>query len=240
VDHPRPIAQTLHEQIKRLLIDRIEAGEWPPGTYLPSETRLAQDYGVSVGTLRTALRALSEDGILIRQQGKGTAVATHDADRALFRFFALQRPDGTRLLPVSLPLARDLRAATPDEAADLGLAPGARVIHLRRLREIEGRTVILEDITLDAARFGALASAPETLPNTLYHLYQKEYGATVTAAEERLAAAPADAETAARLGVAEGSPILRILRIARDWQGAAIERRLSRVVTDDLCYRAQL
>jgi GntR family transcriptional regulator len=236
----RPVAQPLHEQIKLLILERIEAGDWPPGTYLPAESRLAEDYRVSVGTLRTALTALAADGILIRRQGKGTAVATHDADRALFRFFTLQRPDGTRVLPVSFVLARGLRRATPAEAADLALAPRARVLAIRRLREIEGRTVIFEDITLDAARFARLAETPETLPNTLYHLYQKDFGATVTAADERLAALPADAETARHLAVPEGAPILQIHRIARDWQGAPLERRLSRVLTDSLAYTARL
>jgi GntR family transcriptional regulator len=239
-DLRRPVAQPLHEQIKLLLLERIEAGEWPPGTYLPSETRLAEEYRVSVGTLRTALTALSQDGILVRRQGKGTAVAMHDADSALFRFFTLQRPDGSRVLPVSQPLARSRRGATPGEAADLGLPDGAEVVHIRRLREIDGRTVILADIALDARRFGPLAAVPEVLPNTLYHLYQKDFGATVATAEERLAALAADADTARHLDVAEGAPILRILRIARDWQGAPLERRLSRVLTDGLDYTARL
>jgi GntR family transcriptional regulator len=239
-DHRRPVAQPLHEQIKQLLLERIEAGDWPPGTYLPSETRLAEEYGVSVGTLRTALTALAGDGIVVRRQGKGTAVATHDADSALFRFFTLQRPDGTRVLPVSQPLARVLRAADAAEAADLGLAQGAPVVHIRRLREIEGRTVILEDVVLDATRFGRLATEPEVLPNTLYHLYQREYGATVTGAEERLAAIPADAEAAHHLGVPPGTPLLRIHRIARDWQGAPLERRVSAVLTDRLEYTTRL
>jgi GntR family transcriptional regulator len=236
----RPVAQPLHEQIRLLLLERIEAGEWPPGTYLPSEARLAGEYGVAVGTLRTALNALAGEGILIRQQGRGTAVATHDADRALFRFFTLQRPDGTRLLPVSRALSRERRAAEPEEAGDLRLAPGAEVVHLRRLREIEGRVAILEDITLDAARFGRLATEPEVLPNTLYDLYQKAFGATVTTAEERLEAVGADADAAQHLTLPVGAPILRILRVARDWQGAPIERRVSRVNTEGLCYRSQL
>jgi GntR family transcriptional regulator len=236
----RPVALPLHEQIRRLLIERIEGGEWPPGTYLPAETRLAAEYGVAVGTIRTALSALAQEGVLIRQQGKGTAVATHDTDRALFRFFAIARPDGTRLMPVSRPLGRGLRPARAEEATDLDLAPMAEVVAIARLREIEGRTVILEEIALDASRFGRLAAWPETLPNTLYHLYQKEFGASVAVAEERLAAVPAPPEAARHLGLAEGAPLLRILRVARDRQGAPIERRLSFVLTDGLCYRSVL
>jgi GntR family transcriptional regulator len=236
----RPVAQPLHEQIRLLLLERIEAAEWPPGTYLPSEARLASDYGVAVGTLRTALNALAGEGILIRRQGRGTAVATHDADRALFRFFTLQRPDGTRLLPVSRPLSRARRPATPEEAEDLRLAPSAGVVHISRLREIDGRVTIVEDITLDAARFGRIAKEPEVLPNTLYDLYQKAFGATVTTAEERLEAVGADGETAQHLTLPAGYPILRILRVARDWQGTPVERRVSRVNTEGLCYRSQL
>jgi GntR family transcriptional regulator len=236
----RPVAQPLHEQIRHLLLERIEAGEWPPGTYLPSEARLASDYSVAVGTLRTALNALAGEGILTRQQGRGTAVAAHDADRALFRFFTLQRHDGTRLLPVSRALSRVRRPAAPEEAEDLRLAEGAEVVHVTRVREIEGRVTIFEDITLDAARFGRLATEPEVLPNTLYDLYQKSFGATVTTAEERIEAVIADIETARHLTLPVGAPILRVLRVARDWQGAPIERRVSRVNTEGLCYRSQL
>ncbi len=236
----RPVAQRLHEQIKLLVLERIEAGDWPPGTYLPAELRLAEDYGVSVGTLRTALTALASEGILVRRQGKGTAVATHDADRALFRFFTFERPDGTRVLPVSQVLSRACRPADSQEISDLGIVAGAEVVHIRRLREIDGRTVIFEDISLDAARFGRLAIAPETLPNTLYHLYQKDFGATVATAEERLCAEAAGAEVADVLGVPEGTPLLAILRIARDWQGTPLERRHSRVITDDMFYTSKL
>jgi len=100
--------------------------------------------------------------------------------------------------------------------------------------------VLLEEITLDAARFGALVTRPEGLPNTLYHLYETEFGARVHHAEEAITAAAADDETATRLGVAPGTPLLRILRRAVDWREDPVERRLSPVATGRLSYRAVL
>jgi GntR family transcriptional regulator len=236
----RLIVQPLHEQMKAVLLERIDAGEWSPGTYLPSEARLAEEYGVSVGTLRTALNALAAEGILVRRQGKGTAVAMHDADATLFRFFALRRPDGTRVLPVSEAVLRTRRIADAEEAADLALTPGSEIIYIERTRDIEERKVIFESISLSARRFEALLDVPKTLPNTLYQLYQKDFGVTVIVADEHLSAVGAEPMMAKHLLLPVGAPVLRIHRIARDLQGNPVERRLSFVATDGLIYKTRL
>jgi len=237
---PRPVSQPLHRQLQALLMARIEAGEWSPGTYLPSETRLAADYGVSVGTLRKALLELAAQGVVLRRQGKGTVVASHDSDAVLFRFFNLRRADGSRLRPESRVLRRRTRAATAEEAALLGLTPPARVIEITRVREADGTPIIAERIALDAARFGSLARQPASLPNTLYQLYQTDFGVTVHQAEEWLRAIPAPAEAAAALGLAAGAPVMEIRRIARDYAGSAVELRVSLVATAANPYVATL
>ena len=236
----RPVAQPLHRQIHGLILERIDAGEWPPGTYLPSETRLAGEYGVSVGTLRKALQDLAQEGVVQRRQGRGTVVATHDGDEVLFRFLNLRRADGSRVRPESRVLDRGRRPASAAERAELDLGDGAEVIHVERLREIDGRAVIHETIALPAARFAALADTPATLPNTLYQLYQRDFAATIHQAEERLTAIAAPAREAALLELAPGTPMLRILRIAADYQGHPLERRLSCFATEGLYYPARL
>lgn len=70
----------LYEQVKKAILNRIIAGEWGPGSFLPSEIALAKEYGVSQGTLRKALNALTREKRLVRYQGKGTAVAVLDED----------------------------------------------------------------------------------------------------------------------------------------------------------------
>jgi len=236
----RPVAQPLHRQLRDPMVARIDSGEWSPGTYLPSETRLAEDYGVAVGTLRKALLDLAAEGVVQRRQGKGTVVASHDSDQVLFRFFNLRRPDGSMLRPESRVLARVREAAAGDDAAALGLTDGAEVIRITRVREGDGTPIVYENILLDAARFGALETAPEPLPNTLYQLYQSQFGATVHRACEAVTAAAASGPCADELGLPTGTPVLRIRRIARDYNGGPVELRLSWVSTARLQYEADL
>ncbi len=68
--------QPLYREVKRLLTQSLIEGEWPAGTALPSETRLAKRYSVSIGTLRKAIDELVAERIVTRHQGRGTFVAT--------------------------------------------------------------------------------------------------------------------------------------------------------------------
>lgn len=237
---PRPVSQPLHRQLRDLMMARIEAGEWSPGTYLPPETRLAEEYGVAVGTLRKALLDMASEGVVVRRQGKGTVVATHDSDAVLFRFFNLRRPDGSTLRPESRVLSRIRRAANADERSALALEPESEVICITRIRDGDGAPIIFEHILLDANRFGALAHQPPSLPNTLYQLYQTEYAATVHRARERVTAAAATGACAEALGVSEGVPLLHIMRQALDYNASPIELRLSWVNTSELFYQAEV
>lgn len=235
-----PTFQPLYKQIKDLLLERIASGEWPPGTFIPSEAALASSYNVSVGTLRKALDELASDNVVVRRQGKGTAVATHDADRALFRFFNIVRHDGERSLPVSRVLSRQRRPANAAERDLLELPADAEVIHVRRIRELAGNPTLLEDIVLDAATFAALEQQPEVLPNTLYNLYQHQYGVTVAHADEQLFAVSASERDVAHLGVEIGEPLIEIRRVARDYQDTPLELRISRLTTQQYCYASRL
>ena len=100
----------LYEQVKKAILNRIIAGEWGPGSFLPSEIALAKEYGVSQGTLRKALNALTREKRLVRYQGKGTAVAVLDEDSSLFPFF-LQRQERKTRLPAFTNLRRAARHA---------------------------------------------------------------------------------------------------------------------------------
>lgn len=235
-----PTFRPLYQQIKEVLLARIVSGEWAPGTFIPSESALSQEYAVSVGTLRKALDALAKDQVVIRYQGKGTVVATHDADRSLFQFFHLVRLDGQRSLPISRVLRRERRKATAEEVQALELEAGEEVIHIRRVRELDDHPALLEDAVVSARLFAGLEKAPEPLPNTLYHLYQQQFGCSVANAEERLFAVAADSQDKTHLGVKVGTPLLEIRRIARDLQGRPVEWRVSRCETSQHCYINEL
>lgn len=222
-------ARPLYQQVHDHLLARIVAGEWPPGDYLPSEQRLAAEFGVALGTVRRALDELVQAGVVERRQGRGTAVLRHSSDRARFRFFRLVTPEGSRPVPTGRVLAARARPARAEEARALGLGAGAAVLALARERRVGGRAVVHETIALPLPRFARLALAVgEELAEELYVLYQRDCGVTVARAEDRIAAEAAPVAAARCLGIVPGTPILRIARIAFGLDGTAVEYRISR------------
>ena len=71
----------VYREIARAMTRRLAQGAWMPGEAIPSETRLKQEFGVAIGTIRKAVDELVAQNMLVRQQGRGTFVATHNRDR---------------------------------------------------------------------------------------------------------------------------------------------------------------
>jgi len=222
----------LYKEVKRRLTGSIAAGEWRPGEALPSETRLAQGFNVSIGTLRKAIDELVAERIVVRHQGRGTFVATHSANRLLFHFFHIVPRGGDKQYPDTATLAFRRGRAEPAEAAKLQLAPGDPVLRVRNLLSLGGRPVILDDLVLPQRLFQDLSEKILTArDNTIYHLYQTRYGINVLRTSERLSATLADAQTAKLLGLKKGAPLLEIKRIAYTYHSAPVELRRSLVDT---------
>lgn len=236
----RPGEGPLYLQVSERLTRRIADGSWAPGETLPSEMRLAEEYGVSHGTLRKALDALAAQNLVVRQQGKGTFVSTHTPQRALFHFFHMIGDDGTRELPApSHVLACRRRRATRDEIARLALGPAARVVEIERVREMSGVPAIAERVQVPASVFPDLDKRALTeVPNELYQLYEERYGVTIHRAEERLRAIEAGPREADLLHVREGAALLEIERVALTVDGTPVERRVSRCDTRRHFYRS--
>ena len=81
-----PTFSPLYQQIKALITQSLQSGEWKPGELIPSEVELAGRYKVSQGTVRKAIDELAAENLVVRRQGKGTFVASHNEARAHFRF----------------------------------------------------------------------------------------------------------------------------------------------------------
>ncbi|MFZ9351977.1 MAG: GntR family transcriptional regulator, partial [Polynucleobacter sp.] len=101
----------LYQQIKDLLLESLQAGEWQPGQPIPSEMDLAERYKVSQGTVRKAIDALAAENVVVRHQGKGTFVASHREDAVQFRFLRLVPDDGKELILKSTFLSCESRQA---------------------------------------------------------------------------------------------------------------------------------
>src|SRR4029077_2346627 len=94
-----PLAAPLYKAMKQRLTAAVTRSEWRPGEAIPAERRLSERFGISVGTVRKAIDELVAENILIRQQGRGTFVATHNRDREVFYFFHVVRERGPREYP---------------------------------------------------------------------------------------------------------------------------------------------
>ena len=144
----------LYMQIKDLLVARVTKGEWAPGDIIPSEMQLAQQLNVSQGTVRKAITELVENNVLVRRQGRGTFVATHDGDRALFHFFHIVNDSGTKILPECKTLSCRRKRASRQEASKLNLSSGAQVVCIERIRNLDNQPTIIETIILPTELFG--------------------------------------------------------------------------------------
>ncbi len=231
----------LYKSVQRSLMEQLASGELKPGQLIPSERQLATEYAVSIGTLRKAIDELVENRILIRQQGKGTYVASHDRERLLFYFFHIVPQIGIKSYPLVEAVFFHKSTIDLEAALRLGLPQGAPSFHIRNKLSLEGKAVSVDDITLDQVRFEKL-NAPlfKERPNTIYNLYQEVFGITVVRTEERLRAEAASEEHAKLLKIKVGAPVLVIRRVAFDMRDEPVEFRISTVNTATHEYYAEL
>ena len=235
------VSAPLYRDVKQRLTRSIASGEWSPGEALPSETKLASHFQVSIGTLRKAIDELVAERIVVRHQGRGTFVAAHGQTRLMFHFFHIVPREGEKRYPRTRTLRFRRSRADPDEARKLGAAPGDAVLRIRNLLHLADRPVILDDLVLPQRLFPDLTEKILTArDNTIYHLYQTRYGINVLRTSERLRATPAEAEAAKLLDVRKGAPLLEIHRTALTYDNAAVELRRSLVNTAEHDYFSDL
>ncbi len=222
--------QPLYLEVKNWVTEKISSGEWKPGGVIPSESKLAATFGVSVGTIRKAVDELVAEQVLIRRQGLGTFVTAHNVKRLLFHFWHIARHDGVKDYPDVTTIDFKRGKANREEAQALRISLDDKVFRVRNILKIGGRPAICDDITLPADLFPGLTEKTFiNRENTIYQLYQSRYGINVITCDERVRANIADAAVSTQLGVAVGSPILEIRRISLTFHDRAVELRFSTV-----------
>jgi GntR family transcriptional regulator len=230
----------LYQEVKRKISDVVGRGDWKPGETIPSEKRLAERYGVSIGTLRKAVDELVGENMLIRRQGRGTFVATHSESRYVYSFFHVLRHDGHKEPPGVELVAFEKMKADAYASSMLGVPPGAPLFRIVNLLRLGGLPVDVDDIRVPAALFrGLTEKRARERKVTLYQLYQADFGVTVLRTEERMRAVKADAATAPLLCVARGEPLLKVIRRALSFNDRPVELRFSYISTARHEYNAE-
>lgn len=235
-----PAFSPLYQQIKTLILQGLQAGEWKPGEVIPSETELAVRFRVSQGTVRKAIDELAAENLLVRRQGKGTFVATHAEQHVQYRFLKLV-PDsgqasGEGPTQRSIIDCRRVRASA-DIARVLGLRTGDSVLQVRRVLSFAGSPTILEDLWLPATPFkGLTAERLADYHGPMYALFETEFGVRMVRAEEKIRAVLPDAEQCKHLQVTPQTPLLSVERVAHTYNDVPMELRRGLYRTDNHHY----
>lgn len=238
---PAPTFSPLYRQIKASLVQRLESGEWEPGESIPSEAELASQFQVSQGTVRKAIDELAAENLLIRRQGKGTFVATHDDPRAFFRFLRLIPLSGGIQQTKSIPLECWRAKAGVEAARMLELKVGDPITIVRRVLQFAGKPVVVDEIYLPGEIFGEVTlDMLRDYQGSLYSFFENRFSIRMVRAEERLRAVPADRMSAELLHIEEGSPVLSVERISFSYANKPVEWRRGLYSTHDYCYFNEL
>lgn len=236
-----PTFSPLYRQIKGLILQSLDNGEWRPGESIPSEIELAQRFGVSQGTVRKAIDEMAADNLLVRRQGKGTFVASHADPRAFFRFLRLVPLAGGLEPARSVPLECWRAKAGMEAARVLGLKLGDPIVIVRRLLIFADVPVVVDEIYLPGEIFNGLTlEVLKDSSDSLYSLFEEKFGVRMIRAEERLRAMAADRSSAELLQVVEGSPLLSVERISFTYGDRPVEWRRGLYSTAAHCYLNEL
>jgi DNA-binding GntR family transcriptional regulator len=207
-----------YAQVVNAIKQRIERGEYAPGTLLPSEHQLVAEFEVSRPTIVKALSALRQDGWIDTQQGKGSFVrgrpALADAERTRPAHGVLELAETE--VPGELVQA-GVKLAPPHVAALLGLKPGARAFVRQRLLSQDGEPVELASawLPLELAAGTDLAS-PDLLDESIRQHLQSRKKIRLDHGVEQITARHPTGEEAALLRVAADAPVLSVIVTAYD------------------------
>jgi GntR family transcriptional regulator len=241
---PTPAFSPLYQQIKGLILQSLQAGEWKPGEAIPSEMDLAARFRVSQGTVRKAIDDLAAENLVVRRQGKGTFVATHSEQHVQYRFLKLMPDSGD--LDSEGPAQRQIveckrLRASAEVARALALRSGDAVLQVRRILSFGGVPTILEDLWLPGATFKGLSAEQMALyQGPTYAMFEVEFGVRMVRAEEKIRAIAADAQQAGLLQVPTGTPLLSVERVAYTYNDTPMELRRGVYRTDTHHYRNAL
>ena len=236
-----PTFSPLYQQIKALITQSLQSGEWKPGELIPSEVELAGRFKVSQGTVRKAIDELSAENLVVRRQGKGTFVATHHEERAHYRFLRLMPDEGDAQQPSNRVVDVRRMRAPAEVARLLDMKSGDSVIFIRRVQSFDGVPTILDELWLPGVLFkGLTAERLVEYKGPMYGLFETEFGTRMIRATERVRAVLAEPQVGELLDVQPGTPLLSVERVSYTYGDKPVEVRRGLYRTDTHHYHNEL
>ena len=210
-------------QLREFIRERIRNGEWAPGMLIPSERELCERYGISRMTARQSISELVNEGLLYREQGKGTFVAHAKIPQQLMSLTGFTEDMRSR---EQRPGARVLKAEMWDAdevvAERLRIKVGQPVFRLRRLRLADAEPLAIETTCVWFIGCERLLDY-DLGHDSLYRVLTDSFDMPPVAAEQEIESGLVAPEEARLLEVASGSPVLRTRRVTTTRRGQPIE-----------------
>ncbi|MBI4589859.1 MAG: GntR family transcriptional regulator [Candidatus Rokubacteria bacterium] len=218
----------LYFQIASVLRERIRSGQYPASTPFPTEEALRGEFSVSRGTIRLALEALHRDGLIVRRPGLGTFVHERSDRPRTLRFAGSIEELIAHGTEMDL-LITDcmVTAASSTEATELKIPDGRQVMRISGLRLSGGQPVAHVTVSVPET-LGVLLRLRKggTYP-PIAALLTEQLGQVIREARQVIDVAIADPTLSTALGVAIGSPLLRIRRTYFAADGSPVEFAVS-------------
>lgn len=213
----------IYRQLYLILRGQIETREYQVDDTLPTEEQLAEQYAVSRVTVRKALQILVDDGLIVRQAGKGTFVYPQKIEENLYSLqgFAEMMASDYPAQVMEI-LNFEVIQARDDLASLLTVSTGDKILRIKRRHKVENRPVAYAIIYLPF-EVGKLF-APEDVETTpIYTLLVWKASIIIGRATQRIAAIAANQEISEALGIASGSPVLTVKRVTYSSEQKPIE-----------------
>ncbi|MGW1255406.1 GntR family transcriptional regulator [Streptomyces sp. NPDC002513] len=212
-----------HEEIADALRRAIDREEYTVGSLLPTETDLAAHHGVSRGTVRQAVAALTAEGLIGSRQGARRVVLASRRSQSfaeLRSFAQWARAMGREA--TGHVVTQEYRPATKEDAVRLHLPERTPVLHVLRVRGLDGEPVLLERTVYADWISPAVESIEPDCPSVTQRLYE-DSGLVFAYGEHIIDAVAAGAQDAELLGVRRAGPLLRVRRVTTTREGRPVE-----------------
>lgn len=221
-NHDSPVP--LYIQIKDYLRLNIQNGVFPVNTRIPSERRLAEQFGVNRLTVSKALDELAQEGLVYAQVGKGTYVAPVKIDQTLQSLTSFSQDMQRRgYMPSSRVIYAGIDPASPEVARALSIPSGAEVAVLERVRLADGQIIALEQSHILYAVCPGILANHDFSRESLYHVLRTDYRLRLTHAHQTIEAQVVTAGTYQHLEAEPGTPVLSITRVTYTEDNTPVE-----------------
>ena len=230
----------LHARIREELRAHILGGAWQPNDALPSERDLMAQYGVSRITVRQALGDLQKESLIFKLAGKGAYVAQARPFQELGRLQGFAEAMEARGHETwNRVVAVEHETASDHVAGRLGLAAGAPVTRIERVRHLDRQPVSL-DITWVPRTLGERLANAELATRDIFLILENDCATPLGHANLAIDAALADARLGQALGTAPGAPVLRIERLTHDAAGRPVDYEHLYCRSDNFQFRLRI